>query len=101
MGTLVYVLLRIELIFELCSFKGPGSYLQATTVLTNVKKIAVGISVSTEALAKEMLTWISISCNPMQRRFFFKAMVKKNPDTFFLQRVKKSFWHLDYVYLSC
>ena len=65
-----------------------GSYLQATTVLTKVKKIAIGISVSTEVLAKEMLTWISISCNPMHRRFF-KSDGEKNPDTFFSPTCKR------------
>ena len=60
-----------------------GSYLQATTVLTKVKKIAIGISVSTEVLAKEMLTWISISCNPMHRRFFKSDGEKKIQTHFF------------------
>ena len=77
-----------------------GSYLQATTVLTKVKKIAIGISVSTEVLAKEMLTWISISCNPMHRRFF-KSDGEKKIQTHFFFNVLKNSCGTWITYLSC
>ena len=75
-----------------------GSYLQATTVLTKVKKIAIGISLSTEVLAKKCLhgsPFLVTQCIVA----FLKAMVKKIQTHFFLQRVKEFFWHLDYVFI--